>query len=137
MPIDFVPSIDSKRKRRRGPLPLPVGELRKHGVSVRLNDAELDQLDEQRSGPHMQRGEYLRAASLHRLPPVIPALNRAAYTDLGRLGGLVNQIARRMHEAAHGHDAVTPTVGEVSVVLNDLRRMLLGAHQDMTAEEGE
>jgi hypothetical protein len=56
-------------------------DKRGHTVSVRLNDAELARLDSQRDAVQMQRGEYLRAAALHRLPPTIPEVNREAWAS--------------------------------------------------------
>lgn len=91
---------DSKRKRSGGDrraryAALPPEELRRHCVSVRLNDDELRQLDEQRASVQMQRGEYFRAAALHQLPPTIPAINRSAYLELTRIGANLNQLAKR------------------------------------------
>ncbi|MBJ3115112.1 MobC family plasmid mobilization relaxosome protein [Salmonella enterica subsp. enterica serovar Typhimurium] len=45
----------------------------------------------------MQRGEYLRAAALHRLPPTIPAANREQWAELARTAANLNQIARKIN----------------------------------------
>ena len=120
-------SIDHRKISRRGPEPLPVDELRTRVVSVRLNAAELAALDDQRAPARMQRGEYLRCAALHRLPPTIPALNRDAWVSLARASGNLNAIARRMHEAAHDLDATAPPIAEISQVLADFRLTLIVA----------
>jgi hypothetical protein len=60
--------------RKRGPKPMPAADRRVHPVSVRLNSAELAHLDSARAGVRMQRGEYLRHASMGKLPPTIPAI---------------------------------------------------------------
>ena len=78
--------------------------------------------------------EYLRAASLHQLPPSIPALSRKAYGDLGRIGGLLNQVARRLHESANGSEALPPSIDEISEVLADLRLALIGAHGSLSED---
>lgn len=95
-------TTDTTKRRRRGPQPLPAGEKRLRSVSVRLNDAELAKLDARRSPIKMQRGEYLRAAALHRLPPTIPAINREAWTELAREAANLNQIARHLNQGLRG-----------------------------------
>ncbi|MBJ2901571.1 plasmid mobilization relaxosome protein MobC [Salmonella enterica subsp. enterica serovar Derby] len=73
---------------------------------MRLNDAELARLDSQRDAVQMQRGEYLRAAALHRLPPTIPAANREQWAELARTAANLNQIARKVNAGGAGHDRV-------------------------------
>jgi len=120
-------SLDYKKKRRSGPMPLPPAELRLLGVSVRLNASEMSALDCQRAPVRMARGEYLRCAALHRLPPTIPSLNREAWVSLARAAGNLNAITRRLHEAAHALDATAPPIDEISQVLADFRLSLLNA----------
>lgn len=123
-----VASIDhSKRARRRGPAPGDPAELRVHLVSVRLSSAELVQLDATRRLVRMQRGEFLRAAALHKLPPTIPSLNREAWTELSRAASSLQQIARRVNLASAGAPEMAPKLSEAAAVLADFRRALLGA----------
>ena len=77
------------RAARRGPMPLPATEKREHCVSVRLNAAELMQLDLRRG--RFQRGEWLRMAAIDQLPPSIPALNAHAWAELARLSKTLKQ----------------------------------------------
>jgi hypothetical protein len=88
------------RRKRRGPLPLPPGEAREHMVSVRLNSAELAELDRQRAiGGNAKRGEWLRMAWTDQKPDTrIPELNAQAYAALARSAANLNQIARYIHE---------------------------------------
>ena len=123
--MSTVVLIDYRKISRRGPEPLPVKDLRTHVVSVRLNVAELAALDEHRAPVQMQRGEYLRCAALHRLPPTIPALNREAWISLARAAGNLNAVTRRLHEAAHGIDVTAPSIDEISRMLADFRRTLI------------
>ncbi|RYE63621.1 MAG: plasmid mobilization relaxosome protein MobC, partial [Oxalobacteraceae bacterium] len=99
---------------------------REHTVSVRLNVAELAQLDQVRGAVGMQRGEYLRAAALHRLPPTIPALNREAWAGLSRSAANLNQIAHRLNLAEHNDKSPMPAIGEIAQALGDFRRRLIG-----------
>lgn len=87
-------NLDLSRLSKRGPTPLDPLQKRDHCVSVRLNSDELFTLDAQRAQVQMQRGEYLRAAALHQLPPTVPAINREAWVELSRVGGNLNQLMR-------------------------------------------
>jgi hypothetical protein len=111
--------VDETRRRRYGPEPLALTEKREHTVSTRLNDAELERLDSLRAPVQMQRGEYLRAAALDRLPPMIPAINREAWVALSRSAANLNQISARLN----ARDQVG--VEEIRAVLADFRRSLL------------
>ena len=66
-------------------------ELRIHCVSVRLNNAELAKLNTLRE--HYSKGEWLRMASLQKLPPVIPAINTKAWIALTDISQKLNRIA--------------------------------------------
>ena len=120
-------TLDHRKSARRGPAPLPAGELRTFTISVRLNSAELAALDAQRAPVRMQRGEYLRCAALHRLPPSIPAINQLAWVDLSRASSNLNQISRRQAESDRGAPGPVPSAGEVAHELAEFRRALLGA----------
>ncbi|MGM9516449.1 plasmid mobilization protein [Roseateles sp. DB2] len=117
----------SKRAKRRGPVPAAPSELRTLHVSVRLNADEMIALDAARASVRMQRGEFLRAAALHQLPPTIPALNRDAWIELSRAAGALAQIARRVNLAHAGAAELLPELSEMTAVLADFRRSLIGA----------
>ena len=128
-------TADTTKRRRRGPQPLPAGEKRLHAVSVRLNAAELARLDGQRSSIKMQRGEYLRAAALHRLPPTIPAINREAWTELAREAANLNQIAKYLNQGLRGEGKpmgktlamqIMTALENNLCLLMDVRRDLIG-----------
>jgi hypothetical protein len=110
--------MTDQRRRRTGPDPLPAAERRGHCVSVRLNAAELQQLDAVR-GP-FQRGEWLRMAALDRLPPTVPEINREAWTDLARAAGNLNQITRHLNEGG------TADTEAIRAELAAFRAMLIG-----------
>lgn len=110
--------MTDQRRRRTGPDPLPTAERRGHCVSVRLNAAELQQLDDIR-GP-FQRGEWLRMAALDRLPPTVPEINREAWTDLARAAGNLNQITRHLNEGG------TADAEAIRAELAAFRAMLIG-----------
>lgn len=114
-------SVDEMKRSRRGPESLDATTRRDHCVSVRLNLDELSRLDEQRALVGMQRGEYLRAASLHQLPPTIPAINREAWVELSRAASNLNQLAKAHNEG----DALNPE--HLRQGLAGFRAALIGA----------
>lgn len=128
-------SIDHSKAARRGPDALPSIELRTNTVSVRLNDAELFKLDEQRAPVRMQRGEYLRCAALHQLPPTIPSVNQAAFAALARSAANLNQVAHAINGAARGSPILAPSIQEIAAALDDFRRSLIGAQLASEVDE--
>ncbi|EFU6783600.1 ATP-binding protein, partial [Salmonella enterica] len=69
---------------------LPENEIRLHCISVRLNEEELIILDSKRG--QYKKGEWLRMASLNKLPPVLPEINREAWIKLGSLSQDLNHL---------------------------------------------
>lgn len=119
------PETELPKRRRTGPAPRDPADLRTHTVSVRLNPAELAQLDRDRAPVRMQRGEYLRAASWGKLPPTIPAINREAWASLARAVGNLNQFQAAINEGrAAGYPA--QTIEQLRDQVQQLRSELLG-----------
>lgn len=70
---DISKEGDISKVSRRGKFhtdKLPEKEIRHHCISVRLNEEELILLDRKRG--QYKKGEWLRMASLNKLPPVLP-----------------------------------------------------------------
>ncbi|EHY7674490.1 ATP-binding protein [Escherichia coli] len=88
---------DLSRSSRRGKFhtaKYSPNEVRNHCVSVRLNEEELSILDSKR-GPY-KKGEWLRMASLNKLPPVLPEINREAWIKLGYLSQDLNRLLNHL-----------------------------------------
>ncbi|MGQ7019987.1 plasmid mobilization protein [Vibrio cholerae] len=109
------------KSRTHGPKPLDAKDKRTHTVSVRLNEAELEQLDSERAERKMQRGAYLRSAFLNQVPPVVPEINRQAWFELSKAAANLNQIAKALN---HGKPV---GLGEIIDQLAKFRCMLLEA----------
>ena len=126
-------TADESKRSRRGPAPLDAADKRGHTVSVRLNGAELEKLDAQRGAVQMQRGEYLRAAALHRLPPTIPEINRKAWGELSRTTANLNQIARHLNEGLRGDgERIGKAMGlELGASLSNCTRLLMLLRGDL------
>lgn len=94
-------------------------ELRTHCVSSRLNPDELDLLDTRRG--KYARGEYLRMAFLHELPPQPPPeINREAWQNLSKVSGNLATIATAMRGGEHIE------LEEILTELKEFRRQLIG-----------
>ncbi len=123
-------------RRRRGPKPMPVADLRECCVSVRLNTKELAALDASRALVKMQRGEYLRHASLGVLPPTIPAINREAWADLARVCANLNQYQHLLNAGeASGHDPLV--IDQLHDQVQQLRFALLGINPHKEQEDAK
>lgn len=112
-------TINEGRKSRRGRTPMEACDKRTHTVSVRLNDAEIAQLDAARGGH--QRGEWLRMSGLDRLPPNIPELNRQVRSELSRAASNLNQIAKAINSKN------APAVEAIRLQILEFRAALIGA----------
>lgn len=131
---EAMSDIEPKR-RKRGPKPRPASELRRHGVSCRLTDAELVRLDERRG--KVSRGEWLRLAALSRPPRIVPEVNKEAWADLSRAAGNLNQIARAINEGRLPmKDAARASKAVIGVrdQLNAVRRLLIGMEDSDESE---
>ena len=115
---------------------MPPELRRDHCVSVRLNSDELRWLDDSRSLVGMQRGEYLRAAAVNRLPPTIPPINREAWAALARVGANLNQYQTAINEGrASVHNP--EVLDELRRILADVRLDLIGVNVIGGESEGE
>lgn len=125
--------VQEKKKRRHGPEPRPIEELRRERVSVYLTSEEASVVRQRASASGLHPGAYLRSAGLTRLPRPIPAINREAWLALARLCGNLNQ-----YQAAINEGRATGYPPEVIAELRDqvqaLRRDLLGV-AEMPEEE--
>jgi hypothetical protein len=133
LPTSELPNLP---RRKRGPKPLALSDKRVYSVSVRLNSAELADLDSARALVRMQRGEYLRSASRGVLPPTIPQINREAWANLGRVAGNLNQYQQAINAGTvHGHPP--EVIQELAELVQKLRAELLGITESEAEIEGE
>ncbi|HBY7768468.1 TPA: ATP-binding protein [Klebsiella aerogenes] len=97
MNSDMSNDDDITRVSKRGKFhtdKLPDNEIRNHCISVRLNEEELIILDSKRG--QYKKGEWLRMASLNKLPPVLPEINREAWIKLGNLSQDLNRLLNHL-----------------------------------------
>jgi len=112
---DF-PSLFTENTQSKKLLP---NRLRKHTVTVRLNDTELAQVNNLRK--QLSRSSWLRSSALQQLPPSVPELNQNAWQQLTvsiqKLNDLASFLTRR------GLDA-QPLSQEVNVSTSPKMRQL-------------
>jgi hypothetical protein len=98
-------------------------EKRSHCVSSRLNAGELSTLDSRRR--KIPRGEYLRIAALDRLPVFIPEVNASVQSELGKIGGNLNQYQKAVNQGRA--QAYPPgTIEELQAAIGLIREILIG-----------
>lgn len=102
--------------------------------TVRLTPGERDQLADTARDLGISISTYIRQVVLSRpLPPrravrPIPEVNRETYHALGRVGGLLNQVAHRLHErrAEDGASDLLEVLQSVAQLLAAVRVDVLG-----------
>ena len=126
--------VDSTRFRRRGPSPLDATDKRTHCVSVRLNVAELRLLDARRG--HYQRGEWMRMASLDKLPPTIPSINLKAWAVLATVVSNLNQYQASINQG-NAHAIPSGVLEDLRDQVQALRVKLIGVNREEDSYEGD
>ncbi|MEG2431889.1 MAG: ATP-binding protein [Acinetobacter sp.] len=97
MNSDMSNDDDITRVSKRGKFhtdKLPDNEIRSNCISVRLNEEELIIIDSKRG--QYKKGEWLRMASLNKLPPVLPEINREAWVKLSNLSQDLNHLLNHL-----------------------------------------
>lgn len=115
------------RKRKGGRPKIAPEALKAATIGVRVSAAEYDSLRAKAAVMNMTPAQWLREAALtRRLPtPPVPAVNRAEYAELARMGANLNQLA---HNANIGLNVVIDRAYLEQTIdeLRALRRALLG-----------
>lgn len=102
---------------------LPQHEIRTHCISVRLNEEELNILNNKRG--EYKKGEWLRMASLNTLPPVLPEINRAAWVELGRLAQDLNHLLKLLDNKSPDSELTRTELFAVRRQIKTLREHLM------------
>lgn len=99
--------------------------LRTHCVSVRLNDTELHLLNTKRGST--PKGEWLRMASLQKLPTIVPPINLSTWKTLGEINQKLNRIAIHIDGESKDSQLTHTELFAVKRQLQELRQHLLNA----------
>lgn len=108
--------------------------LRTHCVSVRLNNAELIKLNELRGD--YAKGEWLRMASLQKLPMIVPPVNIDTWKTLGEINQKLNRIAFHIDSKSKDSQLTHTEFFAVKRQLEELRQYLLDADTRSKPDEG-
>lgn len=122
-------------KKGKGGRPKMAPEnIRHKSLSIRLNATELGEVLRKADSSGLPPTVWLRRAALSRMVPrpPVPELNRAAYAELARLAGNLNQLTRAAHE---GRIAIAPEfINKIREAVQELRLGLLGAERDSESD---
>ena len=135
--INYTDDIDLSKISRRGSFDkskLPSESVRSYCVSVRLNVEELQLLNIKRGS--YKKGEWLRMASLQRLPPAIPAINTKAWKALTDISQKLNRIATHIDCKSKDSQLTHTELFAVKRQLEELRQNLLNADVWSKPDEG-
>ena len=135
--INYTDDIDLSKISRRGSFDkskLPSEAVRSYCVSVRLNVEELQLLNIKRGS--YKKGEWLRMASLQRLPPAIPAINTKAWKALTEISQKLNRIAAHIDGKSKDSHLTHTELFAVKRQLEELRQHLLNADIWSKPDEG-
>lgn len=135
--INYTDNIDLSKISRRGSFnksKLPSEAVRSYCVSVRLNVEELQLLNIKRGS--YKKGEWLRMASLQKLPPVIPAINTKAWKALTDISQKLNRIAIHIDGKSKDSQLTHTEHFAVRRQISELRQHLLNADIWSVPREG-
>lgn len=124
--IKNTSKIDLSRSSCRGAFnskKMPNEALRSYCVSVRLNFEELQILEIKRGS--YKKGEWLRMASLQKIPPIIPAINLNAWIALSEISQKLNRIATHIDCKSKDSQLTHTELFAVKRQLEELRTNLL------------
>ncbi|HGZ2416000.1 TPA: hypothetical protein ACOJA7_002587 [Citrobacter freundii] len=108
--------------------------LRKYCISVRLNNAELSKLNTLRG--NRSKGEWLRMASLQKLPTIVPPINVEAWKTLGEINQKLNRIALNIDSKSKDSKLTNTELFTVRRQIIELRQNLLSADIWSKPDEG-
>lgn len=114
-PSSFTNNTESKK--------LPPNRIRRHTVTVRLNDIELAKVNDLRN--QASKSCWLRSSALQQLPPIVPEPNQEAWQELTgslqKLNDLGSFLLRRGEDA----QPLSQEVSALKVKLSHVRDALL------------
>ncbi len=105
---------------------LPAHLIRSYCISVRLNKDELSLLDSKRA--KLNRAEWLRAASLHKLPTVIPPINVKAWQQLSEISQKLNKLIAHLDSKSQVSTLTQTELFAVKRQISELRLNLVTAN---------
>ncbi|AMG59238.1 hypothetical protein [Pantoea vagans] len=103
--------------------PPAADNLRIHCVSVRLNNSELNTLDQERK--QHAKGEWLRMCLLKNHVPVVPEINRSAWKMFGEINQRLNELLNHLNAKQSCSPLTKTELFAVKRQITDLRSRLI------------
>ncbi|EHF0411719.1 hypothetical protein R6028_004667 [Salmonella enterica] len=100
----------------------PESLLRTHCISVRLNQDELQLLNKKRGDK--SKGEWLRLASLDKLPLSVPAINIEAWKSLAEISQKLNNLICHLDTKSSGGELTKTEIFAIKRQISELRSCL-------------
>ncbi|MBW5869619.1 hypothetical protein H0I69_17650 [Yersinia enterocolitica] len=97
--------------------------LRIHCVSVRFNQAELENLNINRRDK--SKGEWLRLTSLEKLPVIVPEINIESWKLLSDISQKLNRIINHLDTKSSNSELTKTEIFAVKRQINELRSCLI------------
>lgn len=116
---DFPSSFSGDPKAKK----LPPNRIRKHTVTVRLNDFELKQINDLRN--QASKSCWLRSSALQKLPPSVPKINREAWHQLTASLQKLNDLTSFLNRRGTDAQPLSQEVNALKVKLSHVRDALL------------
>lgn len=104
--------------------------LRTHCISVRLNHEELQLLNAKRG--EKSKGEWLRLASLDKLPIVVPSINIEAWKSLSEISQKLNKLLIHIESKSTGGELTKTEIFAVKRQISELRFCLTSSKRSMS-----
>jgi hypothetical protein len=95
-----------------------------------LTDAELQDICTAARACNMPPSVFMRSVVLGKKidsKPPVPQINAQAYTQLGKVGGNLNQIALKLNSGKEPDENLAAALSQLAGVLKSIRGQLLGA----------
>lgn len=116
---EFPSSFSDDPKAKK----LPPNRIRKHTVTVRLNDFELKQINDLRN--QASKSCWLRSSALQQLPPSVPEINREAWHQLTASLQKLNDLTLFLNRRGTDAQPLSQEVNALKVKLSHVRDALL------------
>lgn len=116
---NFPSSFSDNPKAKK----LPPNRIRRHTVTVRLNDIELAKVNGSRN--QLSKSCWLRSSALQQLPPIVPELNQEAWHQLTASLQKLNDLTSFLNRRGTDAQPLSQEVTALKIKLSHVRDALL------------
>lgn len=121
----------NRPRRKGGRPPLPAAERRDFQYTIHFNELELGNLERRAQAAGLQIPTFIRVVALGvDMPYAIPQINKDALAYLGKIGVLLNQIAKHLNSGI-GTDQDLANLDTASKALAGLQTRIFDARPKM------